>query len=64
MVDLREHLHRLLDRADDIVDIGFEQEHRAMVIGRLGEVGDHLAAFLEAFLGLVLGVMHPVGSVL
>ena len=61
MVDLREHLHRLLDRADDIVDIGFEQEHRAVVIGGLREVGDHLAALLEAFLGLVLRVMHPVG---
>ena len=61
MVDLREHLHRLLDRADDVVDIGFEQEDRAVVIGGLGEVGDHLAALLEAFLGLVLRVVHPVG---
>ncbi|ESY42295.1 hypothetical protein X746_24615 [Mesorhizobium sp. LNJC380A00] len=61
MVDLREHFDRLLDRADDIVDIGFEQEHRAVVVSRLGKVRDHLAAFLEAFLGLVPGVMHPVG---
>ena len=61
MIDLREHPHRLLDRADDVVDVGFEQEHRAVVIGRLRELGDHLAAVLEAFLGLVLGVMHPIG---
>ncbi|ESY36957.1 hypothetical protein X746_28380 [Mesorhizobium sp. LNJC380A00] len=61
MVDLREHFDRLLDRADDIVDIGFEQEHRAVVVSRLGKLGDHLAAFLESFLGLVLGMMDPVG---
>ncbi len=60
MVDLGEHLHRLLDRADDVVDVGLEQEHRAVVIGGLGEVGDDLAALLEALLGLVLGVRHPV----
>ena len=61
MIDLREHAHRLLDRADDVVDIGFEQEHRAVVVGFLGQFGDHLAAGLEAFLGLVLRIAHPVG---
>ncbi len=61
MIDLREHLHGLLDRADDVVDIGFEQEHRAVVIGGLGEVGDHLPALLETLFGLVLLVVDPVG---
>jgi hypothetical protein len=61
MADLSEHAHRLLDGTDDVVDIGLQQEDRAMVIGSLGEVGDDLAALLEAFLRLVLRVVNPVG---
>ena len=60
MVDLGEHPHRLLDRAHHVVDIGLEQEHRAVVVGDLRQLADHLAAVGEAFLGLVLRVMHPV----
>ena len=60
MVDLREHFHRFLDRPHDVVDVGLQEEDGPVIIGRLGEIGDHLAAFLEPFFGLVLLVMHPV----
>ncbi len=61
MIDLRKHLDGLLDGADDVVHVGFEQEDRAVVIGMLGKIGDDLAALLEALFRLVLRVMHPVG---
>ncbi len=55
-----EQAQRLVDRADDVVDIGLEQEDGAVVIGGAGQLGDHRAALLVAFLGLVLRVVHPV----
>ena len=61
MVHLREHAHRLLHRAHDVVHVGLEQEHRAVVVGLLGELRDHLAAGLEPFLGLCSWVAHPLG---
>ena len=62
VVDRREHPQRLVDRADDVVDIGLEQEGRAVVIGDLDEVADHLRAIGEALFGPVLRVAHPVAS--
>src|ERR1700733_13568160 len=60
MVDLREHAQRLIDRTDDIVDIGLEQKHSTVVIGNLDKIADHIHAILEALFGLVLGMVHPV----
>ena len=59
MVDLGEHPHSFFDRTHDVVDVGFQQEHRAVVIGGLHELRDDLAAFLEAFLRLVLRIAAP-----
>jgi hypothetical protein len=61
VVDLREHPHRFLDRAHDVVHVGLQQEHRAVVVGLLRQLRDDLAAGLEPFLGPVLGVRHPFG---
>ncbi len=61
MIDLRKHLHCFLDRTDHIVHIGFEQEYCAMIIGKLREVSDDLAAFFKTFFGLVFRMMNPVG---
>jgi hypothetical protein len=52
MIDLREHLHGFLNRAD-VVHIGFQQDHRAVVIGFLRQFRDDRAASLKAFLGVI-----------
>ncbi len=61
VIDLCEHLHGFLDAAHDVVDVGFQQEGRAVVIGGLRQIRDDLAAFLETLFGLVLRVVDPVG---
>src|ERR1700722_17408643 len=60
MVDLREHAQRLIDRADDVIDVGLEQKDRTMIVGDLHEVANYVDAILETLFGLVLGMMHPV----
>jgi hypothetical protein len=60
MIQLGEHPERLLDRAHDVVDVGFEQGNRAAVVGELSELGDHRAAIIPPFFGLVLRMVNPV----
>ncbi len=61
MIDLRKHFHCFLDRTDDVVHISFEQEHCAVIVSKLRQISDDLAAFFKTFFGLVLRVMNPVG---
>ncbi|MCY1311862.1 hypothetical protein D9M70_622240 [compost metagenome] len=35
MINLRKHLDRFFDRTNNVVHIGFEQEHSTMIIGKL-----------------------------
>ena len=47
-----------VDGADDVVDVGVEQEHRAVIVGGLDEVANDVDAVLEFFLSPVLRMVN------